>query len=147
MTPRPWSYDFAAVKAPAGLVFTSRGYFDRVIATLGDGEEVTVRVSKRLDTRSVQQNRMLWGPIYEQLIAGIALNTGVDHHDALSKEYMHEGLLMLFSGTVIDPVTKQPVAKERSSQMSTQRFSEYVEWLARYAAEEHGVVVTLPGDL
>lgn len=53
---------------------------------------------------------------------------------------------MLFGGTVIDPVTKREVAKERSSTMSTARFAEFLKWIARYAAEEHGVVVTLPGD-
>lgn len=156
--PREWSYDFAAVKSPQGLVFTSRDFFDRAISTLGDGEEVTVKVSKRVDKRSLQQNRALWGPIYDQLIQGvrdkldatfeaIAEQTGVDKHDRIGKEHMHEGLLQLFSGTVIDPVTHREVAKERSSTMSTTRFAEFIEWIARYAADEHGVVVTLPGEM
>ncbi|MCR4375642.1 MAG: hypothetical protein NUW22_12415 [Acidobacteria bacterium] len=141
-----WSYEFAAVKAPAGLVFTSRAYFDRAISTLGDGEQVIVTVAKPVDKRSLQANRALWGPIYDQLIDGIAESAGYDKHDALGKEQMHEGLLMLFGGTVVDLVTKREVAKERSSRMSSARFSEFMEWIARYAADEHGVVVTLPGE-
>jgi hypothetical protein len=142
-----WSYTFGAVKAPEGLVFTSRAYFDRALSTLGDGEELTVTVAKKQDKRSLAQNRALWGPIYDQLISGLAQETGIDAHDAIGKEQMHEGLLQLFSGTVIDPVTKREVAKERSSAMTTVRFGEFIEWIARYAATEHGIVVTLPGEL
>lgn len=142
-----WSYEFAAVKGPDGLVFMSPMFLKRALSTLGDGEPLTVTVAKRVDKRSLAQNRMLWGPVYDQVIAGLAEQVGYDKHDQLGKEQMHEGLLMLFGGTVIDPVTKREVAKERSSTMTTQRFSEFVEWISRYAAEEHGVVVVLPGEL
>jgi hypothetical protein len=142
-----WCYQFAAVKDRTGLVFTSPQYFERALSTLGDGELLTVTIEKKADKRSIAQNRMLWGPVYDQLIAGIAESVGYDKHDKVGKEQMHEGLLMLFGGTVTDPVTKREVAKERSSTMTTARFSEFVEWIARYAADEHGVVVTLPGEL
>lgn len=142
-----WSYTFGAVKTQDGLVYRSPAYFDRAISTLGDGEEVTVTISKKQDKRSLAQNRALWGPIYDQLVSGLAQETGIDAHDGVSKEHMHEGLLQLFSGTTIDPVTKREVAKERSSAMTTVRFGEFIEWIARYAATEHGVVVTLPGEL
>ena len=141
-----WSYEFRAVKSNKGLVFSSRPYFDRTISTLGDGEEVIVTVAKPVDKRSLAMNRALWGPIYTDLINGIAESAGYDKHDAIGKEQMHEGLLMLFSGTVTDPVTKREVAKERSSSMTVARFSEFMEWICRYAADEHGVVVTLPGE-
>jgi hypothetical protein len=71
---------------------------------------------------------------------------GYDKHDKAGKEQLHEGLLCLFGGTVIEPVTKREVAKVRSSKMSKQEFSEYVEWIARWAATEHGVVIVLPGE-
>ena len=141
-----WRYEFSAVKGPKGLTFTSRAYFDRAISTLGDGEEVVVTVAKKVDKRSLAQNRGLWGPIYDQVIAGLEKEIGYDAHDKAGKEHMHEGLLQLFGGTVIDPVTKREVAKERSSTMTTQRFGEFVEWIARWAATEHGIVVTLPGE-
>lgn len=144
---REWAYEFAAVKTRDGLIYRSPAFYDRAISTLGDGEEVTVKMSKRIDKRSLRQNRFLWGPLYDQLLAGIAEQVGYDKHDAIGKEHLHEGLLQLFSGTVVDPVTKREVAKERSSAMSTTRFAEFVDWIARYAADEHGVVVTLPGEM
>lgn len=142
-----WSYEFGAVKGHDGLVYSSPAYFDRVISTLGDGEVVTVTVAKPVDKRSLAQNRALWGPIYDQLMLGLSREHGIDAGDEHSKELMHEGLLQKFSGTVVDPVTGCTVAKERSSTMSTTRFGEFMEFIARYAAEEHGVVVTLPGEL
>lgn len=142
-----WRYDFAAVKGPKGLTFTNREAFRLVMSTLGDGEEVIVTVAKKQDKRSLAQNRALWGPIYDSLLDGIAESVGYDKHDKAGKEHMHEGLLMLFAGTVVDPVTKREVAKERSSTMTSQRFSEFMEWIARYAADEHGVVITLPGEM
>lgn len=141
-----WAYEFAAVKAKDGLVFKSRSYFDRAISTLGDGEEVIVTVAKPVDKRSLQANRALWGPIYDQVINGICEHEGIARGDTYSKELMHEGLLQAFSGTVIDPVTKREVAKERSSTMTNARFSEFMEFVAVYAAEHFNVVVTLPGE-
>lgn len=147
LSSKTWSYQFAAVKSGGDLHYKSPAYFERAISTLGDGEEVTVTVSKPQDKRSLRQNRFLWGPLYDQLLVGIAEAVGYDKHDKAGKEQMHEGLLMLFGGTVIDPITKREVAKERSSAMTTTRFAEFVDWIARYAAEEHGVVVTLPGEM
>lgn len=143
---RVWSYEFAAVKAPTGLVYRSPAFFDRAISTLGDGEEVIVTVAKPKNARSLAANRALWGPVYSQVMDGIAESVGYDKHDKAGKEQLHEGLLMLFGGTVIDPITKKEVAKERSSQMNVQRFSEFLEWICRWAADEYGVVVTLPGE-
>ena len=55
-------YEFAAVKAPTGLVFTSpRLLRSRRSPPLGDGEEVTVTITKRQDKRSLAANRALWG--------------------------------------------------------------------------------------
>jgi hypothetical protein len=141
-----WSYEFSAVKAASGLVIKARSYFDRVIATLGDGEPVIVTVAKPVDRRSLQQNRALWGPIYDQIIHGICQKQGIARGDELSKYWLHEGLLQKFGGTVKDPITGCEVAKERSSTMSASRFCEFMEWIAMYAAEEHQVVVTLPGE-
>jgi len=142
-----WSYEFAAVKGEHGLVFASRPYFDRAISTLGDGEEVVVTVAKKQDKRSLQQNKSLWGPMYDELISGIAQQHGIDLGDKASKELIHEGLLQRFSGVVLEPVTKREVAKERSSSMTVTRFGEFMEFVARFAAEEYGVLVTLPGEM
>lgn len=141
-----WSYSFAAAKGHKGLEYLAPAYFDRAISTLALGEEVVVTIEKKRDKRSLAQNRSLWGPIYDQLIAGIAEAVGYDSHDKAGKEQLHEGLLQLFGGTVIDPITKREVAKERSSTMTRERFGEFIEWIARYAAEQHGLVIVLPGE-
>ncbi len=142
-----WRYEFSAVKSDKGLVFASRPYFDRVVSTLGDGEEVVVTVAKPQNKRSIQANRALWGPMYDSLMDGIAAEVGIDRGDKKAKELMHEGLLERFAGTVLEPVTKREVAKERSSSMTVARFSEFMEFVARFAADEYGVVVALPGEM
>lgn len=160
-----WKYEFLAHKSPAGLVYSSPAYFDRVIGTLGDGEEVRVTVAKPQDKRSLQANRALWGSTYDQVLDGlkekqkeareravedaidqIAPFDGIDLDDRNSKEWIHEGYLQAFSGTVINPITGLAVARERSSTMTVARFSEFMEFIARRAAEQHGIVITLPGE-
>lgn len=121
--------------------------FDRAISILGDGEEVIVTVSKKADKRSLQANRALWGPTYDQLIDGIADEVGYDRHDRDGKEKLHEALCIKYGGTVTDPITGIDVRKFRTSQATKQQFSDYLEWVARYAATEHGIVITLPGEL
>jgi len=141
-----WSYEFAAVKSQGALVYRSPEFFARAIATLGDGEEVVVKIAKPVDKRSLQANRALWGPIYDQLIDGLADAVSYDRHDRDGKEKLHEGLCIKYGGTVRDPITGLDVRKFRTSQASRQEFSDYMEWVARFAAEEYGVVITLPGE-
>jgi len=143
-----WLHTFIAVKTPDGLSFgAGRPFFDRVVSTLGDGTEVVVTLAEKQDKRTNAQNRLIWGAIYSQLLEGIGESVGYDRHDKAGKEQLHEGLLMLFGGTIVEPVTKREVAKVRSSKMTKAEFSEYVAWIARWAAQEHGVVVALPGEL
>jgi hypothetical protein len=144
---REWSYEFAAVKAPQGLMFTSRAFFDRAISTLGDGEEVIVTVAKKQDKRTSAQNRLAWGTTYAQILEGLADEVGYDRHDIDGKEKLHEGLCMKYGGTEKDPVTGHDVRKFRSSKATKQQFTEYIEWVCRFAAQEYGVVVTLPGEM
>jgi hypothetical protein len=117
-----------------------------VLTTVATGEEFIVTLREFEDKRSSRQNRMLWGVCYDSLLAGLSDEVGYDKHDKCGKEQLHEGLLMLFGGTVTDKATGREVAKVRSSKMTRAEFSAFVEWIARWAAQEHGVVVTLPGD-
>jgi hypothetical protein len=142
-----WTYTFAATKnAKNEPVILARPYFNRVLSTVAVGEEFALTITEREDKRSSKQNRLLWGTCYDQLIAGIADEVGYDRHDKHGKEQLHEGLLCLYGGMVIEPVTKREVAKVRSSKMTVAEFSAYVEWIARWAAQEHGVVIVLPGE-
>lgn len=139
-----WSYEFAAVKTPKGLVFSSRDFYERAIAQLGDGEAVTVKVSKQVDKRSVRQNKWIWGVAYPL----IAEHLGYDAHE---HEQLHYDLLSVRFGThAIQP--KIPGAPPRiepvrtSSQLTVTEFSDYMEWLCRYAAQEFDVVLPLPDE-
>lgn len=143
-----WTYSFMPAKTPKGLNFGSaRGYFDRVVATMADGEVCNLTISEHEEKRTLAQNRLIWGTVYQQLLDGLANELGYDRHDKCGKEQLHEGLLMLFGGTVMEKATGREVAKVRSSKMTKAEFSAYVEWIARWAATEHGVVIVLPGEL
>ena len=144
---KPWRYQFQAVKTPKGLTFTSRPYFDRAISTLGDGEAVTVTIEKPQDTRTMAQNRAIWGTIYDQIIEAIADEVGYDRHDKDGKERLHEGLCARYRGTTIDPVTKCEVRKFYTHRATVQQMADYIEWIPRFIAEEFGIVITLPGEM
>jgi len=140
-------FTFSAHKAPSGLVIDARPYFDRVVSSLGDGERFVLTLEPHRERRSGRANRALWGPIYDSLLLGLADAVGYDRHDlAKGKELLHEGLCLKYGGSVTCPVTGQPVRKFRTSKATVREFSDFIEWVARYAAEEHGVVVQLPGE-
>jgi hypothetical protein len=144
---REWAYEFQGVKAGAELVIQGRAFYDRAISALGDGERVLMKLSKWKDTRTSKQNRLIWGGVYRDILEQLADDVGYDKHDARGKDQLHEALCIKYGGTVKDPLTGYDVRKFRSSQANKQEFSDYVEWIARWAATEHGIVVTLPGEL
>jgi len=143
-----WSHTFTAVKGKAGLSFgDARPFFDRVVSSVPDGVRVVVTLAEYQDKRTTAQNRALWGTVYDSLLLGIADAAGYDRHErGLAKELIHEGLCAKYGGTVTDKVTGQQVRKFRSSKATKQEFSDFIEWVARFAAEEYGVVVALPGE-
>ena len=142
-----WSYTFAAAKGPKGLTILARPYFDRMVMALPDGQECVLTLAPKVDKRTGKQNRTLWGVVYESLLNQIAGEVGYDRHDRCGKEQLHEGLLMLFGGVKVCPITKREVAAKRSSKMSKAEFAEYVDWIARWAATEYQIVVELPSDV
>jgi len=156
-----WHYEFSAKKGKRndpdkrrrGLILAARAYFDRAVSTLKDDEDVVISLSKPVARRTLAQNRGLWGPIYDQMVLQlnerldrIADETGVHRGDRVSKELMHEGLLLEY-GSVVDPVTGRTVPKKRTSDMTVGEMNDFYDWLAMYCAETLGIVITLPGEL
>ena len=137
---------FAAVKGPKGLTILARPFFDRFVSTLPYGVEGSLTWEPRTDKRTNRQNRTLWGVCYESIVQQIADEVGYDKHDKAGKEQLHEGLLMLYGGVKVCPITKREVAAKRSSKMTVAEFADYIEWIARWAATEYGIVVALPSD-
>lgn len=141
------TYTFAAVKAVNGLVITGRAYFDRVIASLPEGQQFDLTLTPHKDKRTNTQNRAMWGQCYDSLLVGLADAVGYDRHERVTaKELLHEGLCAKYQGYVTCPLTGQQVRKFRTSKATKQEFTDYLDWVARYAATEFGVVVSLPGD-
>lgn len=138
--------EVGAVKAPTGLVITGRTYFDRIVSSLPDGQECVLTLTPKKDKRSNAQNRMAWGTVYDQILAGLAADQYEPHERQAAKDIMHEGLTAKYQGYVTDAVTGQQVRKFRTSKATKQEFSDYIEWVARFAAQECGIVVTLPGE-
>ena len=141
-------YEFRASKSEKGLVILGRPFFDRVVASLREGCEYVLTLTEHIDKRSNAQNRMVWGTVYSQIKDGLVRAGHYEPHERDEvKALIHEGLCAKYQGYVTCPVTGQQVRKFRSSKANKQEFSDYVEWVARYAATEYGVVVVLPGEV
>lgn len=140
MTPVPI---FHAAVTPDGrrLVFHDAERLRRqayLKALAGRQVDVVVRVHR--DRRSEAQNRWWWGIA----VPLIAHELGYDRHE---HDRLHYALVATCFGTAFDPVLKQAIPNERSSTLSTEKFSQLMEWAVRWAAAEHGIVVPLPNEV
>jgi len=109
------------------------------------GEEVEVTVERKRRQRSSAQNRFLWGAC----LPAIAEHCGYDHHEM---ERLHYDLLSVRFGTtaiapLMDGAPPRIVPTRTSSELNTAEFSDYLEWLVRFAAEKFGVVISFPDEL
>jgi hypothetical protein len=86
----------------------------------------------------VDQNAWHWGVAIP--ILADALGYDKDEHDDL-----HYALVNECFGTHVDPRLGREVPNVRSSKLSTEKFSEFMEWEVRWAAKQ-GIVVPLPNE-
>lgn len=107
--------------------------------SVGDGVELVVEIREKKDKRSLKANRAYWG----LLVTPLAEHLGYDRDEI---DDLHEGLLMLYSGTHVDKVSQKEVPNKRSRKMTTSEFHDFMEWTVRYAAKEHGIALELPDD-
>ena len=103
------------------------------------GKRVGVVVRERRSQRSTNQNAWLWGIALPLL----AEELGYDEHE---HETLHYALLGECFGHVYDPRSGQTVLAKTSSQLNTEEFADYMEWLVRWAATEHNCRIPLPGE-
>jgi len=103
------------------------------------GREVEVIVRPPSRKRSNDQNAWLWGVAYPLL----AETFGYERHE---HALLHYGLLGECFGTVYDQRFGRALVRVGSSQMTTKEFSDYMEWLVRWAAVEHDCRIPLPGE-
>ncbi len=108
------------------------------------GKRLELTARERKSKRSVDQNAWHWGVA----IPLIAETLGYDAHE---HERLHYDLLAVRFGTVaIAPLIKAAppriVPAKTSSELNTEEFSQYMEWLIRYAATEFGCAIPLPNE-
>ena len=103
------------------------------------GKRVGVVIRERRAQRSHNQNAWLWGVAIPLLAEAF----GYDQHE---HEQLHYQLLAECFGTVYDQRFGRDVCRVTSSRLTTKEFSDYMEWLVRWAAVEHGCVIPLPNE-
>lgn len=118
----------------------SRLHLDRpqreALRTLA-GKRVEIRPAKSI--RSLDQNAWIWGVAYPLIADAI----GYDRHE---HEDLHYGLVAKWGGEHFDKRLGAMVPNKRSSKLTTREFSDYMDWLVRFAAETLGVLVPLPDE-
>lgn len=136
--------EFVGTVGPDGkLRLEHRAEFDDYIHTFED-QRVVLTVRKFREQRSAAQNRWLWG----KALPLIAEYCGYDEHET---EDLHYDLLGVRFGTVeVEPrfpgAPHRVVPAKTSSQLTTAEFSEYMDWLVRFAAQKWGVMIPLPDE-
>jgi hypothetical protein len=113
----------------------------RILAHLrtyaGVGLDVVIRQHR--DNRSLPQNAWIWGVAYPL----IAETLGYDKHE---HDDLHYALVAKCFGVHHDDKLGADVPNARSSKLTTAQFSEYMDWLVRFAAQEWGCVIPLPDE-
>ena len=114
----------------------------RYLAALPEGKRYTVKVEAYKKSRSQQQNRYLWGLVYETI-----LKEGGEALAGWHAEDLHTYFLGEWSGweTIegFNSIRKRPI--KRSSKLSTVEFSDYVAFIQQKAAEL-GVYIPDPNE-
>ena len=116
----------------------------RLETTCRDLAGKLVEIRERKSQRSLEQNRWIWGVAYPL----IAEHCGYDHHD---HESLHYDLLAVRFGTkavtpMIPTAPPRIVPVKTSSELTVKEFSDYMDWLVRYAAQTFDVVIPLPDE-
>ena len=120
----------------------ARGRIYQHLTTLPKERPFVVMVTEKKPTRSGQQNALLWA-LYDD-----ALEIGGEKLAGFDKRDLHELLLIEHFGAervTVFGKTKLK-ANKRSSTLSKLEFASFVDFVVRYFAE-HGIVLSMPGDL
>lgn len=105
-----------------------------------EGEPVQIVVKKKAAQRSLDQNAWIWGVAYPVIAEAL----GYDKHE---HDDLHYALVAKCFGEHFDRRVAAMVPNKRSSKLTTREFSEYMEWLVRFAAQDlGGIVVPLPDE-
>lgn len=90
--------------------------------------------------RSLEQNKWIWSVAYPLMAEAL----GYDRHE---HEDLHYGLVAKWGGEHFDKRLGAMVPNKRSSKLSTKDFSDYMQWLTRFAAIScGGIYIPLPDE-
>lgn len=106
-------------------------------AKMNPGKQLMVRIDKRGSRRSSPQNRYYWGVVVAEVKLGF-LNIGYE----MTADETHFFLKEKFNPITVE--NKDGVSIDvpgSTTQMTKSQFSEYIEKIARFAAEFLGVTI------
>lgn len=103
------------------------------------GAELDIVIRGHRSQRSLDQNRWIWGVAYPLL----ADSLGYDRDEI---EDLHYALVEKWGGSHFDARMGTTVPNKRSSKLTTKEFSDFMEWLVRFAAKHCNCVIPLPDE-
>jgi len=104
--------------------------FKSLIVSL-DGKEIELTLGKKKDSRTLDQNALLW-----------AINTLIGNELGWEKEDVHSFFKERFSPKKkITVKGVETIIPKGTSQFTKEEFSEYIERIKRFAAIELGIVI------
>lgn len=132
---------FRAVPSSDGRLDLSPDERARMVAALRNlaGKPVELEIRRAKHQRSLDQNAWTWGVAYPQLAEALG-------YEQSEIEDLHYGLVAKWGGEHFDKRMGQMVPNKRSSKLTTTEFSDYMEWLVRFAAQTAGVYIELPDE-
>lgn len=116
--------------------FVQRDLFDRYIRSLKPGQMLKIVVKKMGSgdsLRSIRANSYYWGCVIDILA----------EEWGYSKEEMHDALGLMFRQTRDEFIP----TIERTSQMSSRRFWEYIEQVRRWASMDYNINIPDPNKV
>lgn len=137
----------SALPAPEfrGTVTGGRWKFDnapvlkRLLASL-EGKRIVITLKQDRKRRSLKQQAWWWGVA----IPEIAEYLGYDRHE---HEALHYELVKLWGGTHTEEKAGIELPNKRSSELTTEEFSDLMEWVVRFASEKWNLYLLMPSDL
>lgn len=118
------------------LLFDERDIFDLWIGQFED-KKVDIIVNRRLDNRSMQANKYLWGVVYETVSQCTGF-TPEEVHEIFKKKFLsyrkqYKGKSYLFT--------------KSTANLNTLEFSEYVEKIKQFSALELSCYIPEAGEI
>lgn len=111
-------------------------------ARMNPSKQLMIRVDKRGSRRSTPQNRYYWGVVVAEVRLGF-LEIGYD----MTAEQTHDWLKEKFNPVIVENKAGITIEMPGSTtQMTKTQFSEYIEKIARFAAEYLSITIPSPNE-